>query len=101
MCLRGSPNFQLMTHACFVCVIAASFRLPIYCWYYRLDCNVFCLWARVITTGLHSDYDTSPELPALLGSTAKCARRESLSDAMSGAAVAFADDFKRMINAKE
>ena len=52
------------------------------------------LWARMITTGLHSDYDTPPEIPAFLGSTPKRARRESLSEAMSGAAVAFADALK-------
>ena len=52
------------------------------------------LWARMISTGLHSDYDTSPEIPAFLGSTPKRARRESLSDAISGAAVAFAGALK-------
>ena len=48
----------------------------------------------MITTGLHSDYDTPPEIPAFLGSTPKRARRESLSEAMSGAAVVFADALK-------
>ncbi len=52
------------------------------------------LWARMISTGLHSDFDNPPEIPAFQGSTPKRARRESLSDVISGAAVAFADTLK-------
>ncbi len=52
------------------------------------------LWARMISTGLHNDFDEPPEIPVFQGSTPKRARRESLSDAISGAAVAFADSLK-------
>ena len=48
----------------------------------------------MISAGLHSDFDNPPEIPAFLGSTPKRARRESLSEAISGAAVAFADVLK-------
>ena len=48
----------------------------------------------MISTGLHSDYDTPPEIPAFLGSTPKRACKESLSDVISGAAVAFANAMK-------
>lgn len=60
----------------------------------KYDAPRLRLWARMIATGLHSDYDTPPEIPAFLGSTPKRTRRESFSDAISGAAVAFADAIK-------
>ncbi len=48
----------------------------------------------MLSTGLHNDFDDPPEIPAFQGSTPKRARRESLSDAISGAAVAFTDSLK-------
>ena len=48
----------------------------------------------MISTGLHSDYDTPPEIPAFLGSTPKRGSRESFLDASNGAVVAFADALK-------
>ncbi len=52
------------------------------------------LWSRMITAGLHGDYDNPPNIPAFSGSTPKRPRRDSLSDAISGAAVAFAEAVK-------
>jgi len=46
------------------------------------------LWARCIVSGVHSDYDNPPDCPAFSGTAPKRARRESFSDAISGAAVA-------------
>ena len=37
----------------------------------KYDAPRLRLWARMISTGLHSDYDTPPEIPAFLGSTPK------------------------------
>lgn len=48
----------------------------------------------MISTCLHGDFDTPPEIPAFLGSTPERARRESLSDALSGAAIAVVDALK-------
>ena len=46
------------------------------------------LWARCIVSGVHNDYNSPPNCPAFSGTTPKRARKESLSDAISGAAVA-------------
>lgn len=45
------------------------------------------LWARMICGGLHDSYDEPPDIPAF-NSNRKRPRRESLSDALSGAATA-------------
>ena len=47
------------------------------------------LWARCITTQMHESYEDPPDLPAFKAPESK-RRRESLSEALSGAAVAFA-----------
>ena len=53
------------------------------------------LWARSVCGNLHDDLDTPPDLPSFQGHTAaKKAPRESLQDALTGAAVTFAKVFK-------
>ena len=47
------------------------------------------LWARCICSDQHKDYEEPPDLPAFKGPEPK-KRKESLSDALAGAAVAFA-----------
>lgn len=47
------------------------------------------LWARMICSGCHDDYDTAPALPAF-SSTVPKKRKDTLSEALTGAAVAFA-----------
>ena len=51
------------------------------------------LWARMLASNLHDDVDNPPEIPAFTGTASKRPRMESLSDALSGAAVAFAKVF--------
>ena len=46
------------------------------------------LWAWCITSGIHDDYDNPPDSPAFSGAAPKRVRRELLSEAISGAAVA-------------
>ena len=46
------------------------------------------LWARCIASGIHDDYDNPPDSPAFSTAPPKRARRESLSEAIGGAAVA-------------
>lgn len=47
------------------------------------------LWSRMISSGLHSDYDAPPRIPAFgHGRSPRRPRQESLSDALAGAAVA-------------
>ena len=47
------------------------------------------LWARMVTSNLHEDLDNPPDIPAFCESTPKRSRQQqSLSDALSGAAVA-------------
>ena len=48
----------------------------------------------MISPSLHNDFDTPPEIPVFLGSTPKHARRESLLNAISGAAVFLVDALK-------
>ena len=60
----------------------------------------------MICSGIHEDYDTPPDVPAFSGVMPKKPHKDSLSDALTGVAVAFAqslsgsktrDDFpKRM-----
>ena len=47
------------------------------------------LWARMICSGCHDDYDTAPSLPAF-SSTVPKKRKDTLSEALTGAAAAFA-----------
>lgn len=49
------------------------------------------LWARMISTGLHDDYDNPPNIPAFSGSINKRARKDSVSDTVSGAAIAIVE----------
>ena len=49
------------------------------------------LWARMISSGLHEDYYEPPDIPAFSGNGCKRSRRDSLSDSLSGAAMAFAN----------
>ena len=44
----------------------------------------------MICSGIHEDYDTPPDIPAFSGMTPKKPHKDSLSDALTGAAVAFA-----------
>ena len=44
------------------------------------------LWSRMISAGIHDNYDEPPNIPAFSGS--KRAKKETLSDCFSGAAVA-------------
>lgn len=46
------------------------------------------LWARCIVSGIHDDYDNPPASPAFTSAAPKRARKESLSEAIGGAAVA-------------
>ena len=46
------------------------------------------LWAWCIASGIHDNYDNPPDTPAFSGAAPKRARKESLSEAISGAAVA-------------
>lgn len=62
----------------------------------KFDTPRLRLWARTICGNLHDDMDNPPDLPAFRGNnqTPKKPHRESLSDALTGAAVAFAHAFK-------
>jgi len=48
------------------------------------------LWAQMVTSNLHDDLDSPPQIPAFTGTASK---RRRVSDALSGAAVAFAKVF--------
>ena len=48
------------------------------------------LWARMIASDLHDDYDNPPSVPAFSGMTHKRPRKDDMYDAITGAAVAFA-----------
>ena len=48
------------------------------------------LWALCIASGLHDDYDNPPKSPAFSSAAPRRARKESLSEAIGGAAVAIA-----------
>ena len=53
------------------------------------------LWARCIASGIHDDYGNPPDSPAFSGAAPKRARKESLSEALSGAAVAIIKEIKK------
>ena len=46
------------------------------------------LWARMICSNLHDDYDQPPDIPAFSGTTPKRPRKESLGGALTEVAVA-------------
>ena len=51
------------------------------------------LWSRMIASGLHTDYDTPPDIPAFTGSICKKGKKDnghSMNEALTGAAIAFA-----------
>ena len=49
------------------------------------------LWVRMISSGLHDDYDNPPNIPAFSGNANQRPRNDSLSDTVSGAAVAIVE----------
>ena len=53
----------------------------------KLECTKLRLWARMICGGLHDDYDEPPDMPAF-NPDRKRPRRESLTEAFTGAATA-------------
>ncbi len=60
----------------------------------KYDIPKLRLWARSICGNLHDDLDTPPDLPPFCKQVPKKARRESLTEALSGAAVTLANVFK-------
>lgn len=58
----------------------------------QFDTPKLRLWARMISSKIHDKMDEPPDVPAFhgTGSTPKKCRKDSLSDALSGAAIAFA-----------
>lgn len=58
------------------------------------------LWARCIVSGIHDDYDIPPDSPAFSTAAPKRARKESLSEAIGGAAVAIVKALKSDPNEK-
>ena len=56
------------------------------------------LWSRMIVSGIHDDLDNPPDVPAFSLSEPKRRRKESLSETLTGAAVAFA---KKISGGKE
>lgn len=60
----------------------------------KYDIPKLRLWARSICGNLHDDLDTPPDLPAFREHTARKAPRESLTDALTGAAVTLTKMFK-------
>ena len=51
------------------------------------------LWSRMICSGIHDDYDNPQAIPAFSSSTPKRRKRETLSEALTEAAVVFAESF--------
>ena len=56
----------------------------------KYDIPKLRLWSRMMASNLHDSLDDPPNVPAFSGSTPKKSRQQSFSDAISGAAVAFA-----------
>ena len=56
----------------------------------KFDIPKLRLWARMIATDLHDDYNDPPNIPAFSGSMAKKPRKDSIYEALTGAAEAFA-----------
>ena len=53
------------------------------------------LWAWCIASGIHDDYDNPPDSPAFSGAAPKHTQKESLSEALSGTAVAIVKEIKK------
>ena len=51
------------------------------------------LWARMISSNLHDNMEEPPDIPAFSGAPPKRPRKESMTDAITGAAIAFAKTF--------
>lgn len=51
----------------------------------------FRLWARMIVNGQHSDHEEPPNVPLLTGGTKKTPKKDSFTEAITGAATAFAN----------
>ena len=59
----------------------------------KYDTPKLRLWSRMIASNLHDDLEKPPDIPAFSGVTPKRPRKESMTDALTGAAVAFAKTF--------
>lgn len=57
----------------------------------KYDTPKLRLWARMIASDLHDNYETPPNVPAFSGSTPKRYQTENMYAAITGAAVAFAN----------
>ena len=55
----------------------------------ELDNPRFCLWARMIASGLHEDYEIPSDIPAFSGNVCKKPKKDNIYDALTSAAVAF------------
>ena len=53
--------------------------------YPNLETVNFCLWAKLIQSGHHSDYDMLPEIPLLTGHGKKKQPKEGVADTIAGA----------------
>ena len=51
------------------------------------------LWARMVSNGVHEDLDNPPHVPMISGTALKRQKQESLAEALTGAATAFAKVF--------
>ena len=56
------------------------------------------LWGRMIVNNQWQSYDDPPDIPLITGGARKVPRRESLSEAITGAALAFAKAMSSPIN---
>lgn len=56
----------------------------------KYDSRQLTLWGRMIVNNQWKSYDDPPDVPLITGGARKCPRRESFSEAITGAAVAFA-----------
>ena len=57
----------------------------------KFDIPKLRLWARMIQADLHDDYDAPPDVPAFdRNSTSKKPKKDSMNDALTNAAIAFA-----------
>ena len=55
----------------------------------------------MISTGLHDDYDNPPNIPAFSGNNDKQPRKDSVSDTVSGAAIAIVEALQEKKTDKE
>ena len=51
-----------------------------------MNAPILCLWACLIQSGHHDDYDTPPNVPFITGSSSTKPKKESVADALTGAA---------------